>query len=592
MKKFVCFITAMAIVFGVAGTFAGAEAAGDSAFDIYTLQESDNGTGTLAVRFVDEYGNELEMGGDSYAPASSGISLFSVLPKAFDARNYGMTTTVKKQGVSGNCWAFATMATLEHDAISQNPEIANPDYSESHLVWFSTTAQPVNDEDPSSGDQRLPFDSSPYRTGAGWWLSSGTLANWSGIALEKDYPFYPYSLDRMGNYSEESRFDVGSGRVIESAQLLLSMNDVKNWIYDHGGAYLSYCHENKYYNSSTQSYYCNAAMNVNHGITIIGWDDNYSKDKFGTVKPPSDGAWLCKNSWGEDWGNKGYFWVSYYDATITEIVGFASQDYNEDLNKYSYNGIGASAALRLSSMLRCANVFKTKTCENLSTVAFRTFTAATDVVIKIYANLPENYKKPVEGTLVLRDEVFVERSGYHMIELSEEIHLPPDTYFSIVIEPRDSQGYSYIGVEYTNEDFNFNCKKGQSFYSDSTRDTAWYDCKSEGFGNTAVYAFTYDCHSSVTETVEATCETGGSEKTYCQDCGEVMQENIYANRGHVYNEWSEYESRGDGKMESHRECEYCDDVQYKSYTQGNVISLQSFISMFFEKIIALFRMSF
>ncbi len=44
---------------------------------------------------------------------------------------------------------------------------------------------------------------------------------------------------------------------------------------------------------------------INHGITMIGWDD----DK---------GAWLIKNSWGTEWGetggygtDKGYMWISY-----------------------------------------------------------------------------------------------------------------------------------------------------------------------------------------------------------------------------------------------------------------------------------------
>lgn len=44
---------------------------------------------------------------------------------------------------------------------------------------------------------------------------------------------------------------------------------------------------------------------VNHGVTLIGWDD-------------SKGAWLIKNSWGPTWGDtcgfgteKGYMWIAY-----------------------------------------------------------------------------------------------------------------------------------------------------------------------------------------------------------------------------------------------------------------------------------------
>lgn len=51
----------------------------------------------------------------------------------------------------------------------------------------------------------------------------------------------------------------------------------------------------------------------NHGVVIIGWDDNYSKDNFVYEKPQNDGAWLILNSWGSNWGNKGTAWVSYED---------------------------------------------------------------------------------------------------------------------------------------------------------------------------------------------------------------------------------------------------------------------------------------
>lgn len=37
----------------------------------------------------------------------------------------------------------------------------------------------------------------------------------------------------------------------------------------------------------------------NHAVTIIGWDDNYSKDNF-VSKPERDGAWIVKNSYGTE----------------------------------------------------------------------------------------------------------------------------------------------------------------------------------------------------------------------------------------------------------------------------------------------------
>jgi hypothetical protein len=42
---------------------------------------------------------------------------------------------------------------------------------------------------------------------------------------------------------------------------------------------------------------------IGHALLLIGWDD----DK---------GAWLVKNSWGEEWGEKGFGWIKYGSNNI------------------------------------------------------------------------------------------------------------------------------------------------------------------------------------------------------------------------------------------------------------------------------------
>ncbi|MDR3241169.1 MAG: C1 family peptidase [Lactobacillaceae bacterium] len=57
----------------------------------------------------------------------------------------------------------------------------------------------------------------------------------------------------------------------------------------------------------------------NHAVTIVGWDDTFSKEKFAKdVEPDQNGAFLVKNSWGTDWGDNGYFWISYEDFYLLE----------------------------------------------------------------------------------------------------------------------------------------------------------------------------------------------------------------------------------------------------------------------------------
>ena len=42
---------------------------------------------------------------------------------------------------------------------------------------------------------------------------------------------------------------------------------------------------------------------INHGVTLIGWDD-------------SKQAWLIRNSWGPVWGDEGYMWIRYGSNSI------------------------------------------------------------------------------------------------------------------------------------------------------------------------------------------------------------------------------------------------------------------------------------
>lgn len=48
---------------------------------------------------------------------------------------------------------------------------------------------------------------------------------------------------------------------------------------------------------------------------IVGWDDSYSKDNFNTDLE-GDGAFICQNSWGDNFGENGFFYISYYDTNI------------------------------------------------------------------------------------------------------------------------------------------------------------------------------------------------------------------------------------------------------------------------------------
>ncbi len=111
------------------------------------------------------------------------------------------------------------------------------------------------------------------------------------------------------------------------------MKAAKRAIMEHGSLAIYYYalngSEDQYstvYNATNNAYYDwkNYNGSANHGVLIVGWDDNFPKEKFGE-NPPGDGAWLVRNSWmtqsaaqAENMDYTGYYWMSYYNASLND----------------------------------------------------------------------------------------------------------------------------------------------------------------------------------------------------------------------------------------------------------------------------------
>lgn len=77
---------------------------------------------------------------------------------------------------------------------------------------------------------------------------------------------------------------------------------IKEHIVENGGVYTAIKAPdigNFKFNPFNGALYHNNEEYPNHAVTIIGWDDNYSKDNF-VSKPERDGAWIVKNSYGTE----------------------------------------------------------------------------------------------------------------------------------------------------------------------------------------------------------------------------------------------------------------------------------------------------
>ena len=217
----------------------------------------------------------------------------------------------------------------------------------------------------------------------------------------------------------------------------------------------------KYLNTETWAHFTWDTTSLNHAVTIVGWDDNYSKDNFlSDHKPEGDGAWLVKNSWGseteefpnngswgltdEDGNHTGYFWISYYDRSVQRLEAFDFETTSdEDTTTDQYDYLPQTSTYYLSSSYKwsTANEFTASDDRILNAVSCVTVVPNTTVTYDIYL-LDDDAKTPEDGTLVRSVSAGYEYGGYHRFALSDDDRLAM----------REGQRYVVAVTQYCNTD--------------------------------------------------------------------------------------------------------------------------------------------
>ncbi len=560
--------------------------------------------GYQPYRYVDENGNEISF--DNYAnenPAKgSGVMVLNTesynlksasLPSSYDAREKGIITKVKNQGDAGNCWAHAAMSLMETSSVLKGYDTAeDADYSEAHLTWFTGKGLAEDENDLAYGDGYDLED--PYNYGGNWKRAAGAMARWSGVAEESEFPSYPRNVAAMGNYEEADRYNTSSGVILESAQALTDDNDVKQWIYENGSATVAFCQNSKYLNKETAAYCCLENYSVNHMITIVGWDDDYPVENFGTVKPSGNGAWLCKNSWGESWGDNGYFWLSYEDETTALFAGFTAQQADKYYKNYTYNGAEWNTAYGTYGSVQVANVFTATGNEKLTAVAVQTVGTNLRTRIKVYKGIADGCTNPLVTTLAASCETVLAREGYHTIYLDSGVPLEKGEKFSVVAEYYNlDTKITFFPVEDRTVDCQFySSREGESFVNYGTSANSWQTAASEEFNNVFVQAFTECAHKYAEKTEGVSCTEDGVKVTYCEQCGKVESETAVSHTGHSFGTWSQFKRNADGDEISTRECIHCGETETRKLSQMNVVTVDSLFETLFARFIEIFRSLF
>ena len=241
-----------------------------------------------------------------------------------------------------------------------------------------------------------------------------------------------------------------------------------------------------YFNQKTSAQYCNVTAQPNHGVTLVGWDDSYSADNF-MITPPGDGAWIFKNSWGEENGIGGYYYISYYDMTFSMDRGpyayvlFNTEQYNKN---YQYNIQGDPMIQNQSTEYR--NYFVAVDDDLIAAVGTGFNDANVEYSIEIYVN--DELKLEQNGVSTF--------SGVHTIPLDSYIPIKEGDDFCVKIKSNavpfamSSRQHFMKGVS-------------EFYYNGTWNDAAVYNC------TCYIKAFTVEDTSSIIDNSNITVDYAG-----------------------------------------------------------------------------------
>ena len=369
------------------------------------------------------------------------------------------------------CWAIATLNSMQLNMqVTENKKM---DFSERHMDYATS-------EDFFDGTNMSAFKRN-VNIGGNTLIGLAYLTNGQGAVLEEDMPFennmdkisindieknaHTYVTDyeilpsiiKYYNSNGSLSYYDSNGNIYNENDVKQLRNVIKEHIIKYGGivAYTA-GGANEYYSSSdlidSSSYYCNdCSVEFDHAVTIVGWDDNYSKDNFtGKAKPLNDGAYIVLNSYSDQIFEDGYIYISYDDVWIESALYGISGTSEIDYDKiYQHDNFGGAVPIYLNDTL--GNIPQTLYYGSI----FTRDTTDVEVLDSISVNNADYCKYDIYVNTVSDDlsknalikvvTTDVLNPGYHKIEF-EELELTGDK-FAVVIEVTSVNGKASLMIE-------------------------------------------------------------------------------------------------------------------------------------------------
>jgi C1A family cysteine protease len=235
------------------------------------------------------------------------------------------------------------------------------------------------------------------------------------------------------------------------------ITQIKNAVINYGAVNVSFMLRYTAFDSKYKNYYACAdypypiGPDGQHAITVVGWDDTYSRDNFtgdavrakkygysdfDYQKPVHDGALIIKNSWGTGVSDAGYFYLSYETAEFASnlpAVYLAQEAASVTETQYYNDQYDAAASSVAEGPQKVGQVFMTgDTEEQLDAVSFTALAA--DGTYDVYLRIGDS----TETTHLM--QVSEKYAGYYKETLAQPIELPANTRYEVILRADSTKG--------------------------------------------------------------------------------------------------------------------------------------------------------
>ena len=387
----------------------------------------------------------------------------SILPSHYDLRERGRAPQVKNQGNKGTCWAASSLAALESMLLPEETDI----FSTDNMSLGNSFGLGQND-------------------GGEYTMSLAYLTAWQGPVLEKDDP-----------YDGELTKNLAPVKHVQEAQIIESkdLEKIKEAVFKYGAVETSIYStlqnvnsRSEYFNQETNSCCYVGSEKPNHDVAIIGWDDSYAKENFpGDLE--GDGAFICQNSWGKDFGDNGVFYVSYYDTNvgIHNLVYTGVEDTDNYDTIYQSDLCGWVGQLGYNrDTIYGANVYIAENNENLEAAGF--YATGKNTEYEVYVVKDYDGRESLSKRQKVASGKF-DNAGFYTVTFDKKIAVNKGEKFAIVLMIKTPDSVHPMAIEYKADEStrNVDLSDGEGYIS--TNGKNWENVEETQSANLCIKAY-------------------------------------------------------------------------------------------------------